>query len=207
MLQTITRMLHRLRGVHGESFISFRPWLTALYRHVQPRRVLEFGPGWSTRIALRHSAAHIVSIEESRRWYEKYRREFDPARVQLLHREPGWDLAELTQFGPPFDLVFVDGGRRTEELIRAASLLSPRGVAALHDAHREDYEPGIRAYAAVYFPERHGCVLTHDAARLHELRGVLPSDWSCHCKFCGTPARQAYFARFMPHIAENASPP
>jgi hypothetical protein len=205
MLQIITRVLHRLRGVHGETFISFRPWLTTLYEHFKPQRVLEFGPGWSTRIGLQHSAAQIVSIEESAEWYDKYRRELDSPRVELLHRAPGWDLAELTTLGPPFDLIFVDGGRRAEELIAATKLLAPQGITALHDAHREDYEAGIRAYPHIYFPERHGCIMTQDAGVMDAVRRVVQPDWSCNCKYCGTPARRQYFAQFMPEAAEAKS--
>lgn len=196
MFASVARLVRRLQGVHGDSFISFRPWLTLLCRHVRPRRVLEFGPGWSTRIMLKHTDSQIVSIEESPKWYQKYRREFDPTRVDLHYKPPGWSLDELQTLGPPFDVIFVDGGRRAQQLAFGAKLLSERGVACLHDAHREEYEPGIRAYAHVYFVERHGCILTNNADVMAEIRTVIAPDWSCRCKYCGTPARRAYLARF-----------
>lgn len=200
MLATISRWVRRLQGVHGETFISFRPWMTAIYAHFKPQRVLEFGPGWSTRVGVEHSSATIVSIEESPEWYEKYRDKFPAERVQVLHRTGAWDLGELKELGGPFDFIFVDGGRRTEELLAVQSLLSERGLVGLHDAHREDYEPGIRAYAHNFFPERHGCVLSDNAQAIAEVRQIVPTDYSCKCKYCSPPARRAYFAQFMPEV-------
>lgn len=200
MLGTLSRMIRRLQGVHGETFISFRPWLTCLCQHFKPAHILEFGPGWSTRTSLEHSEATIVSIEESEKWYAKYRDSFPVERVNLLHRTGEWDLNELSAFNPPFDLVFVDGGRRVEELLAVKSLMSERGLVCLHDAHREDYEEGILAYAENFFPERHGCIMSDNAELMAEVRQVVPTDYSCDCKYCSTPARRAYFAKFMPHV-------
>ena len=197
MIKPLLRTIRRLRGASGKTFVSFEPYLEEICRHFQPRKVLEFGPGKSTQILIVHGAADIVSIEESREWYEKYRRQFEPHGVRVIHKPSGWDLIELREFDGPFDLVFVDGGDRTAELQACASRVAEDGIVFLHDAHREEYEPGIRAYPFVFFPERHSCVMCRRSDVLERLQRVLPPDYGCRCKYCGTEERRRYLAKFI----------
>lgn len=196
MFRVFSRMVDKLRGVSGETFVSFRPVLATVCRVCPPRRVLEFGPGNSTRVILKHSMAYIVSIEESEQWYLRYRSKFPKRRVEVHHKKPGWDLQELNELGGPYDLIFVDGGDRAAELKHCVDLLAPDGVVFLHDAHREEYEPGIRAYPHVFFPERHSCLLCTSPHTLARLKANITPDLSCCCRYCGTEERRRYLAQF-----------
>ena len=197
MLKRVMRTIRRLRGASGSSFVSFMPYLQKVCEHFGPKRVLEFGPGKSTRIFLAHSEATIVSIENSREWYDKYKAEFTDQRVRLIHKPPGWDLEELREIGGQFDCILVDGGDRTAELKFCVPFLADEGIVYLHDAHREEYEPGIRSYPHIFFPERHSCVMCKSPAVLAELKKVLVPDYTCRCKYCNTEVRNRYLAAFL----------
>lgn len=203
MLKKLARALGLRLSRRGTTFQSFVTPLTRLCEARPPKRVLEFGPGTSTRVILEHSAATIVSIEESREWYERYAAEFPPERVRVLHKTPPWDLAELDALGGPFDLIFVDGGDRVAEMKHSPRLLAAGGLVYLHDAHRDNYEPGIRTYPHVYFPDRHSCILTQDEDVWRRVRELLPQDWSCRCRYCDTPERQTYLAQFHDEAADR----
>lgn len=189
------RLRDRWRGVSGQTFVSFRPHLTAICRALDLQDVLEFGPGNSTMVVLAETSAKIVAVEESAEWYAKYCERFPSDRVTVHHKPAGWCLDELDVLGGPYDLIFVDGGDRTEELHYVHKLLKPTGVVYLHDAHREKYEPGIRSYPHMFFPERHSCIMTLDGGVMETLKSAITSDYSCACKYCTSDERRAYFAR------------
>lgn len=178
----------------GTTFVSFQRPLEQLCRLLEPRRVLEFGPGNSTRLFLEHTKARIVSVESDPGWHERYREEFDPERVDCILLESGAPPAG--ELGTDFDLVFVDGGDRVELLRFARSVLGERGIVYLHDAHREEYEEGFGGYPFVYFPERHSALFCADGATFRSVRQAVPLDDSCACKYCSTPERRAYFEKF-----------
>jgi predicted O-methyltransferase YrrM len=197
MLKKIFRKIKRLRGSKSETFASFKPFLSAVCDEIKPLRVLEFGVGTSTAVIKEHSQAHIISIEESKEWYEEYLSKFSDKRVELYHKAAGWSLDELKEYGGEYDLIFVDGGDRLEELKYCVNLLAPNGVVYLHDAHREVYEAGVRAYPEIFFPERHSCVMCKSAEVMARLKKVVVEDYSCRCKYCGTDERRKYFAQFV----------
>lgn len=66
LLATLPRRVLGKLGVSPKSrnaFSSFRSYLPELVNFAQPRSALEFGPGASSRIILRHSRARLVSLE------------------------------------------------------------------------------------------------------------------------------------------------
>ena len=172
------------------AFSSFRSYLPDLVRFAHPRQALEFGPGASSRIILRNSSAKLLSLETDANYYERARRNIRDDRFDLRYApEPG----ALAQFeGRHFDLVFVDGGDRVQNLIGARGLLEEDGILVLHDAHRPDYLPGIRCYPHGYFVEHHSLLLFKSRSRFHEVRAHFPADVRCQCKYCGTPERIEY---------------
>ena len=196
MFRKILRKIRGQRDVPGETFISFESHLAAICKHFRPKEVLEFGPGNSTAVILEHSTAHIVAIEESKKWYRKYRSRFPSERFELSCKGPGWDLREVNSLGGPYDLIFVDGGDRPAQLKHCVDLLASDGIVVLHDAHREEYEPGIRAYPYFFFPERHSCLMCKSSEVMARLKRVLTQDLSCHCRYCNTEERNRYLAKF-----------
>lgn len=191
----------RALGISAKSrtaFSSFRAYLPELIRYLSPRQALEFGPGLSSRLILSNSASRILSIETDRGYFEKAKREIRDARFDLRHVPDKVDFATLA--GQRFDFVFVDGGDRVDNLLGSHALLNDNGVTVLHDAHREEYWPGIERYAFGYFIENHSLLLLDSESRLRELQARFPADDRCRCKYCGTPARIEYRQRVARHL-------
>ena len=182
-------------AISSGTFVSFEPHLAILCNQFRIEKALEFGPGKSTRMLLELTNAKIRSIETSKEWYERYKSSFDPMRVKYLHQAAEQPIATLIDGDADFDLVFIDGGDRVAALHASRDLLSPDGFAYLHDAHREEYEPGIAAYSARFFPERHSCVLAQNPDVIDRIRACLTTDYSCRCKYCSPSERRAYFSR------------
>ncbi len=178
-------------------FIAHPSFLEIICEHFRPETVLEFGPGNSTSVILEKSQARIVSIEESKKWYRKYRSKFPQECFQLYYKESGWDLSELDNLGGPYDLIFVDGGDRTNELKYCFNLLAPNGIVFLHDAHRQEYEPGIRSYPHIFFPERHSCIVCKSSDVMKKLKQIITQDMNCRCQYCDTEIRNRYLAQFV----------
>lgn len=166
-LQAVDRLFGRTPGSRWH-----RPWMkrretaliTALLRAISPLRCLEWGSGHSTLYFPRFMAAGgtWLSIEHDRAWNETIRGRLRDHRVKLVCVAPDrapWggprDDGTYESFRSyvdypvghgPFDFVLVDGRARPACVERAASLLSPRGVVVLHDAHREIYRAAGAAY-------------------------------------------------------------
>ena len=193
----VRRLLRRL-GVLPErqtAFSSFRSYLPELVRWAAPGRVLEFGPGFSSRLILDNSAARIISFETNPAYFERARQNLESDRMDLRFVPNGPDFATLA--GQEFDLIFVDGGDRVENLKQAHALLAEDGVLVLHDAHREDYETGVLRYARGYFIENHSLVLCKRPSRFEAVKAQFPPDGSCACRYCGTPERVEYRRRIV----------
>ncbi|HWO12650.1 MAG TPA: class I SAM-dependent methyltransferase [Polyangiaceae bacterium] len=199
------RRLLRRWGVAAEqrtTFSSFRRYLPDLLRWAAPARVLEFGPGFSSRLILDNSAARILSFETHPGYYERARRDIVSPRFELRLAPAGPDFATLV--GERFDFIFVDGGDRVKNLEQSVELLSEDGIVVLHDAHREGYEPGVLRYARGYFIENHSLLLCNNPSRFEQVKARFPADGSCNCKYCGTPARVAYRRRIAEALGGSA---
>jgi predicted O-methyltransferase YrrM len=189
-------MRFKWRRKRDTDFRSFRSALTWISTHVGLGTVVEFGPGYSTWILLKHSKAKIVSYETHPKWYRRYRNVFDPERVSVLYREPGWDLREIRERVNGASLVFVDGGDRVAILREAVNLIGDDGIVFLHDAHREAYEPGIRAYPHAFFVDSHSCLLFKNRSFYEKVTAAFPDEISCRCAHCRSESRRAYIEKF-----------
>ncbi len=182
----------------GTTFVSFITPLTKICQNILLETIIEFGPGYSTQVFLEHAPnAKIFSFETDKKWYNTYKDKFDPTQVKVIYKEPGWDLKEMHAYGESFSLIFVDGGDRLSALEVAYDLIGDEGIVYLHDAHREEYEPGIHRYPHVYCPERHSCILTRNEALIETIKTAVPPDYSCNCKYCSSPDRRAYFSQYI----------
>lgn len=195
-LPAFARRLLRRVGLSPErytAFSSFHSYLPQLVRWAAPARVLEFGPGLSSRLVLANSSARVLSFETHPGYFERAQRDIKSDRFEVRLAPTGADFATLT--GERFDFIFVDGGDRVQNLEQAHSLLSEDGLLVLHDAHREGYEPGVLRYARGYFIENHSLVLCKSLGRYEATRARFPPDGSCACRYCGTPQRIEYRQR------------
>ena len=150
---------------------------------VQPRRVLEWGAGGSTRALLSHCPfiEQYVSVEHNRQWHAKVAEAIADPRLTLHLVEPdeplelqtpsreqqiAWDArAEVEpalmrsyvhlpeSLGQRFDLVLVDGRARNLCMPVGFSLLEHGGVLVLHDAQREAYHTAVNALGRAVFIE------------------------------------------------------
>lgn len=155
--------------------------LLGIVATLQPKRVLEWGSGGSTRALLEHFPCieTYVSIEHDALWYEKVREKVADPRLQLHLREPdqplgkvkaakeervAWDLkAEVEPqimasyvelpgtLGMEFDFVLVDGRARSFCVAAGFSLLVQGGGLVLHDAQRQEYHAALHAAGAPLF--------------------------------------------------------
>jgi len=158
--------------------------------------ILEFGPGLSTNIFIKHTNSYIISIEQNESWYRKYKNAFPKERVKLLYIPDGLESNAVEKLLHDYTLIFIDGSDRLKALAFGYNQLSEDGVVYLHDAHREEYESGIRRYPYIFFPERHSCILTKDQDIYSTIRQRIPIDYSCSCQYCSSPSRRTYFEQF-----------
>ena len=198
-MRLFRRLLNNKDSKIGTTFGSFETPLTQLCHNFPLLTVLEFGPGQSTKVLLKHSSAEVISIEAKLLWYLKWRCCLGSSRLRLCYGQP---LKALSRMGRDhlFSLVFIDAGDRVSIMKGVFDLVHPNGMVFLHDAHREEYEPGIRLYPYRYFPERHSCILFKSKVLRDAVEKAIPPDYSCDCGYCSSADRRAYFSR----LAERA---
>jgi len=130
-------------GIH-----SFASHYRRLLQRLRPRRILEWGPGESTRVALEQpTLEEIVSIEHNPKWLPP----IDDSRWRVIMAqtdEPGYvDLHGLEDV----DLFFVDARRRVECLELTLEQARPGAAVCLHDAQRERYHEALARFERVEF--------------------------------------------------------
>jgi len=109
-------------------------------------RVFEYGAGAST-IWLAHHADSVVSVEHHAEWHQRLTKEVEHfPNIQLQHRELDGDgyIGAIDAADGPFDLIIVDGRRRTECLARAIPHLARGGIILLDDSGRSRYRGAIQ---------------------------------------------------------------
>ena len=132
-------------------FDSYEDLLVYACTLFQPKNVLEYGTGGSTRFFLKYSEAHIHSIEHNSNWYSKYDNEIPKEGRLELHLIQDHEDYITCDFGLKYDLIFVDGlcAWRTDCLKRAIEKLTPGGYVILHDSERHDYDEGTVLYKEI----------------------------------------------------------
>jgi|JI6StandDraft_1071083.scaffolds.fasta_scaffold44369_2 predicted O-methyltransferase YrrM len=121
---------------------------------LQPMRCLEWGGGVSTLQFpdLLPPAATWRTIEHDPSWAAQLTRLVTRPGVVVTHVPPDdpaftgdGDARSFESYidaaddAAPFDLILIDGRSRVACLEKARTLLSPQGVAILHDANRDEY--------------------------------------------------------------------
>ncbi len=132
-------------------FYSYVPLLCKYLRVVQPKRILEWGMGESTKIMHRVCPnADIYSVEHNPAYVEEYRylANISP-KIHLYHCpiNNGYTSFPLL-VGGKYDLVFIDGldTTRPECLNTTFDVLNEGAVVLLHDSERVEYRQAIGRY-------------------------------------------------------------
>lgn len=146
-----------------DGFVSYEPALQAAVEILEPKIVVEWGPGFSTDLLFEHSDAVISTYETSPSWAKQAADRYaDEERVKVFFGEAALDGAGLGKRTPyinaPFmthgigsvDLIFVDGRFRADCMIAASILIRRGGAVLLHDDERPTYEGGRNMFTAAY---------------------------------------------------------
>lgn len=127
---------------------SFVDHYRRLLRRVRPRRILEWGPGESTRVALASPGLEqIVSIEHNPKWLPSIR---DARWRVVLARAEKPEYVDLHGLDDA-DLFFIDARRRIECLELTREKARPGAAVCLHDAQRERYHQALARFERVEF--------------------------------------------------------
>ena len=134
-----------------DPFFTYIEFLIKYLRLIKPKKILEWGPGQSTKVMLQECPdAQIICCENEKGWFEKYQTEVGD-KVRLIYidapnknrKDIRWNAYTNPAVRGKFDLIFVDGRERVRCLHTAFKRLKPNGVVLLHDANRKRYEEGI----------------------------------------------------------------
>lgn len=137
-----------------DGFFSFIELLKKYLSLIKPKRILEWGPGQSTKIMLYDCpGVEITCCEDKKKWFEKYYPEFGN-KVDFIYvdaperdrKDSSWDAYTNPAVKGKFDLIFVDGRERVKCLKTAFKRVNFDGVVLVHDSNRARYQPGIRLF-------------------------------------------------------------
>jgi len=139
------------------AYFTFIPLLEKYLKIIEPKRILEWGPGHSTRIMITKSPkSEIISYENEYKWFVKRNKAFGN-KVELVFAEApsddrkamAWKKYTNPSVKGKFDLIFVDGRERVRCMQAATKLLSKHGILILHDSSRKQYKAGIELFDIV----------------------------------------------------------
>lgn len=144
-------------GIH-----SYRKFYSKVLKAVKPKKVLEWGPGANTRMAISFGA-EVTTIEQNPKWNPKF------VHKNLTVVNTPVESSEYVSliFEKDWDLLFVDSRRRQEILQEASSIKEI--VVCLHDAQRYRYRKAIEKFEYIRFIHRGFCVVTNSKERYGEI--------------------------------------
>lgn len=135
---------------------TFEGDYAAVLAALRPRKVFEWGPGWSTRMALAAGAV-VVAVEHDRRWVPQ----IAAPRGQFRCRLAALYSPEYVTVDADADVYFIDGRRRAECVNAVHTHAKPSAVVCLHDAQRERYHRALQGWEYVRFLSRGFAVASH----------------------------------------------
>lgn len=160
-----TRKAKKIMGIEADliPYMKFKEidLFTELLQSVKPKRVLEYGCGFSTLYYpqfLRQDATW-TSIEHDFGWAENIKSKLSDDKVTLIEVAADADewykegtLKEFPSYvNKPkelgkFDLILIDGMAREACIDLAKELLNPKGIIVVHDSNRTKYHPHIQKF-------------------------------------------------------------
>ncbi len=160
------RKLKKMTGKFGpDPYMKYKEidLFTELLQNLRPKKVLEYGCGFSTLYypALLPEGAEWISVEHNVEWYEQIASEIEDNsdKVRVFNKKP--DITTYPddgyykdfksyihfpeQFGP-FDLILVDGMARESCIEEGMKMLTPDGILVIHDCNRKKYQPYLKKF-------------------------------------------------------------
>lgn len=138
---------------HWCSFNDYGVMLATVQR-LGARRILEFGPGWSTLALIEGGADWIDACEDDPHYFAKYVERLEdrfPAKIAMRpynYRTPLF--VPFVDDAPRYDLALVDGPRETERRPVVIEYALARSDAVLVPLEEGDREGGfLRDYLAM----------------------------------------------------------
>jgi len=152
-------------------FMRFREMIIfeELVTKLQPKRVLEWGAGYSSLYFPKFLKGDFtwISIENNSDWVKHLAEKGLDKRVEIVLVEEnnkakyGYfkkgsndgsyddfkDYIEYPVDKGPFDYIVIDGRARSECLRKSLDILSDGGVVVIHDANRRDYHEHFNLFA------------------------------------------------------------
>jgi len=139
-----------MRVWNARRYYTFEQILRKYLRLRKPCNILEWGPGFSTKVMLEELPnSQIYSIEHDPKWANVWRFPLAHSNVHL-HVVPldGGYYTKPLEWPMRFDLVFVDGAEpRGKCLITARQVVAEGGLIILHD--KNNYPTEINLFTVV----------------------------------------------------------
>ena len=154
-------------------------------------KIFEFGCGYSSAFWAER-AKKVVSIEDKTDWFEKWKKEFEYQNLDIRWRDEGEGYeAAILEDGEKYDVIVIDGKRRTECAKVAVEALADGGMIILDDSDRintsEEYVKAVKI--------------------LRE-KGLLQVDFYGFCPMnCYTKATSVFFSRDWNFASKNKVQP
>ncbi len=154
-------------------------------------KIFEFGCGYSSAFWAER-AERVVSIEDKTDWFEKWKSEFKYKNLDIRWRDEGegYETA-IFEDGEKYDVIVIDGKRRTECAAAAVKALAGGGMIILDDSDRintsEEYVKAVKI--------------------LRE-KDLLQVDFYGFCPMnCYTKATSVFFSRDWNFVSKNKVQP
>jgi precorrin-6B methylase 2 len=116
------------------------------------KRIFEFGCGYSSPFWAKR-AKQVISIEDNPQWFERWKTEFCLPNLDIRWRDEG-EIYENAIFeeNQTYDVIVVDGKRRTQCAKAAVKALAKGGMIILDDSDRintsDEYVQAVQALKA-----------------------------------------------------------
>lgn len=154
-------------------------------------KIFEFGCGYSSAFWAER-AKKVVSIEDKTDWFEKWKKEFEYQNLDIRWRDEGEGYeAAIFEEDEKYDVIVIDGKRRTECAKAAVEALADGGMIILDDSDRintsEEYV---------------------EAVKILREKGLLQVDFYGFCPMnCYTKTTSVFFSRNWNFVSKNKVQP
>ncbi len=116
------------------------------------KKVFEFGCGYSS-LFWANQAQKVISVEDNATWFDKWSKEFILPNLDILLREEGLGYEEaIFESKEKFDIIVIDGKRRSQCAKVAIEALADDGMIILDDSDRintsVEYEKAVACLKA-----------------------------------------------------------
>ena len=141
---------------------------------LNPKTVLEYGPGESTKIFQAHESIKLIdSIEHSPGWEAKLDRE-KLFKMEVILEPKHYKYPYVMGRCDSYDAVFVDGIERPACISLAKFRLSRSGFVVVHDAERLEYKQAYELWGMKFFVDQgHTVFLTNEIVTANTLAEIL----------------------------------